>query len=210
MIEFQSGPGLSLTVRARLRASLLVLAGGESRRMRRPKAALPIGQTTFLQWILDRLGAAFEETIVCGSVSGVPPTFRVVADNHPGAGPLAGIEAGLGAMTRDVAFAVACDMPLVSVALARHILASSAGYDAVAVRLGGVSEPTCAAYQRSALTRLTAYLDGGGRRAAEGLALLRTRYLDEAEFAGAGFGLQELANINTPSDYEALGASFRA
>ena len=45
-------------------ATLLVLAGGASRRMGRPKAWLEVGNTILLRWVADRLGSKFNEVIV--------------------------------------------------------------------------------------------------------------------------------------------------
>src|SRR2546428_3658644 len=47
-----------------MQATLLVLAGGESRRMGRPKAWLEVAETTLLRWMVERLGPAFSEVIV--------------------------------------------------------------------------------------------------------------------------------------------------
>lgn len=38
-----------------MEASLLVLAGGDSRRMGRPKAWLEVGDTTLLRYVVERL-----------------------------------------------------------------------------------------------------------------------------------------------------------
>src|SRR2546427_606965 len=47
-----------------MQATLLVLAGGESRRMGRPKAWLEVGETNLLHWMVERLGPAFSEVVV--------------------------------------------------------------------------------------------------------------------------------------------------
>ena len=38
-----------------LTATLLILAGGESRRMGQPKPLLPVGSTTLIEWVVARL-----------------------------------------------------------------------------------------------------------------------------------------------------------
>ncbi|MGH7918678.1 MAG: NTP transferase domain-containing protein, partial [Candidatus Dormibacteraceae bacterium] len=78
--------------------TLAVLAGGASRRMGRPKAMLPLGGMTLIEWVVRRLGPSFAETLVAtGPDSPLPESlepFRVL-DAWPGAGPLAGIEVAL-------------------------------------------------------------------------------------------------------------------
>ena len=47
-----------------MQASLLVLAGGDSRRMGHPKAWLKVGGTTLLRYVVDRLAPTFSEVMV--------------------------------------------------------------------------------------------------------------------------------------------------
>src|SRR6202158_5643864 len=76
-----------------MQATLLVLAGGDSRRMGRPKAWLEVGEMTLLRWMIERLGPAFSEVVVSFAepeqVERLVP-FRLVFDRKRMAGPLAG------------------------------------------------------------------------------------------------------------------------
>jgi molybdenum cofactor guanylyltransferase len=180
-------------------ATLLVLAGGASRRMGRPKALLPVGGSTLIEWLVARLAPAFDDLLVAARDPGqLPPGLRhrLVADLHPGCGPLAGVEAGLAASTHDTLVAVACDMPRVTARLARRLAGAAGGalVDAAVPRLGGRPEPACAAYRRSAAGPIAAALSAGRLRAADVLADLRVRWLDDEDAA-------LFANLNTPADY---------
>ena len=63
--------------------SLVILAGGLSRRMGRDKAALPAGDGTLIEHLARRLGPVVEETIVAGgSVTPNLPDVRLVADRQ--------------------------------------------------------------------------------------------------------------------------------
>ncbi len=166
---------------------------------------LPVAGTTLLGWLVARLGPAFAETIVCGSdPSVVAPGLaaRFAPDHRSGAGPLGGIEAGLAASRHDVVFAVACDMPRVPEVLARWLVKASSGHDAAVPRLLGRAEPTCAAYRASSLALISEQLERGGFRAADALARLRVRYADERELTALGVTALQLANLNTPEEYE--------
>src|ERR1700716_1078030 len=83
-----------------MQATLLVLAGGESRRMGRPKAWLEVGETTLLRWMVERLGPAFSEVVVSFAepeqLEELVP-YRLVFDRQRAAGPPAGIVGGAGA-----------------------------------------------------------------------------------------------------------------
>src|SRR2546428_3889190 len=145
-----------------MQATLLVLAGGESRRMGRPKAWLEVAETTLLRWMVERLGPAFSEVIVSFAEpeqleEHVP--YRLVFDRRRAAGPLAGIEAGLTAARHEVTFAIACDMPYVTRGVAEMAVAAARGCDAAMPRFGGRAEPGCAAYPPSSLAAGSAALD---------------------------------------------------
>ncbi len=189
-------------------ATLIVLAGGRSERMGRDKATLPVAGVTLLEWIVRTLGPSFRETIVAGASA--PSGARAAADLHAHAGPLAGIEAGLRTARADRAFVIACDMPRVSARLATLLLERSVGHDIALPRVADLDQTTCAAYARSVLPRITAFLDSGGRRVATLIASLDAVRLDEAELARAGIGRDELADLDTPADYDAFVASLRA
>src|SRR5215470_3539017 len=180
-----------------LRATLVVLAGGDSRRMGQPKALLPVGSTTLIEWLTARLAPEFAHLVVAArGPERVPAGLRahLVPDLHAGAGPLAGVEAGLTASPHDVVVAVACDMPAVSAGLLRRLADAANGADAAVPRIGGRPEPACAAYRRSAAAPIARALAEGRRRATDVLADLRVRWLDD-EVPGL------FANLNTPEDY---------
>jgi molybdenum cofactor guanylyltransferase len=189
-----------------LQATLVVLAGGDSRRMGRPKALLPVGGTTLIEWLTARLAPQFAHLVIAGrGPERLPQGLRphLAPDLHPGAGPLAGVEAGLAASPHDVVVAVACDMPAVTTDLLRRLAhaAGDARIDAAVPRVGGRPEPACAAYRRSAAGPIAAALAAGRLRAADALADLRVRWLDAEEPA-------LFANLNTPDDYRAFLAKY--
>jgi molybdopterin-guanine dinucleotide biosynthesis protein A len=181
-----------------LPATLVVLAGGDSRRMGRSKALLPVGGTTLIEWLTARLAPGFAHLVVAArEAERLPPGLRprLVNDLHAGAGPLAGVEAGLAASPHDVVVVVACDMPAVTAGLLRRLAeAAGEGVDAAVPRVAGRPEPTCAAYRQSAAGPIAAALAAGRLRATDALAGLRVRWLDGEDPA-------LFANLNTPADY---------
>ena len=180
-----------------MQATLLVLAGGESRRMGRPKAWLEVGQTTLLRWMVERLGPAFSEVVVSFAepeqLEELVP-YRVVFDRKRAAGPLAGIEAGLTAARHEVTFAIACDMPYVTRAVAEMAVAAARRCDAAMPRIDGRAEPVCAAYGRSSLPAVKAALDGGRLKAADLATQLDVTWLE-------GLDPDLFRSLNTIEDY---------
>ena len=188
-------------------ATLVVLAGGSSRRMGRPKHALPVAGVTLLEWIVARLGPTFAESIV--SCAPAPAGMRGVADRRPAAGPLAGIEAALLAMRTERAFVVAVDMPYASPPLAAALLARLGVHDAAVPRTSGRPQPTCAVYAGSAAAKIGAYLDRGERRATGALEHLDVVFVDTDDLHASGIAASELRDLDTPADYDAFLASLR-
>ena len=189
-----------------MEATLLVLAGGESRRMGRPKAWIevrqPQGDTVLLRYVVERLGPAFSEVVV----SFAEPEqmeqhlpYRVVFDRKRAAGPLAGLEAGLLSARHEVVFAVACDMPYVTQSTAQLAVAAARSCDAAIPRHDGLYEPVCGAYRKTALPAIVGALDAGNYAAHDVVESLDVTWLE-------GLDADEFENLNTPSDLERFHA----
>jgi molybdopterin-guanine dinucleotide biosynthesis protein A len=187
-----------------MQATLLVLAGGDSRRMGRPKAWLEVGDTTLVRWVAASLAPAFSEVIVAFAepeqIEELVP-HRVVFDRRASAGPLAGLEAGLTAARHEVVFALACDMPYVTRSVAEIAVAAVRGCDAAIPRIDGRPEPVCAAYRRSALPAITAALNAGSYKASELIDQLDVTWLE-------GLDPELFRSLNTPEEYERFRGAF--
>ncbi|MBX5465650.1 MAG: molybdenum cofactor guanylyltransferase, partial [Clostridia bacterium] len=187
-------------------ASLILLAGGASRRMGRDKALLPFGGEPLITRIARRLAPVAAEVVV---VANRPEPylrlgFRVVPDppGLEGEGPLAGLLAGMRAATRESCLLVACDMPFASPCLARLLLAPlQEGWEAALPAPGGREHPLFAAYRRALAPDVAAALAAGVRRPLDFLAGRRLRRLEEAEIAACGSPGLLLANVNRPEEY---------
>lgn len=189
-----------------MEASLLVLAGGESRRMGRSKAWLKAGETFLLRYVADRLAPAFSEVMVSFAepeqLEQLIP-YRVVFDRRRHAGPLAGLEAGLEAARYEVLFAVGCDMPYVTPELAELAVVAARGCDAAIPRHDGLSEPVCGAYRKTALHEIANALDAGRYTAHDVAEYLDVTWLEGQDPA-------QFESLNTPADFERFNAALSA
>jgi molybdopterin-guanine dinucleotide biosynthesis protein A len=187
-----------------MQASLLVLAGGGSRRMGRPKAWLEVGDTFLLRYVVERLAPAFAEVMVSFAEPeqlAEPLPYRIVFDRKRSAGPLAGLEAGLLVARNEVIFAVACDMPYVTQDVAQMAIAAARRSDAAIPRIDGRPEPVCGAYGRTALPAITEALDAGRLKTADAIADLDVTWLE-------GLDRDLFRSLNTPEDLERFHAEF--
>jgi molybdopterin-guanine dinucleotide biosynthesis protein A len=189
-----------------MEATLLVLAGGESRRMGRPKAWIEVGDTVLLRYVVERLAPAFSEVVVSFAepeqMEQLVP-YRVVFDRKRSAGPLAGLEAGLISARHDVVFAIACDMPYVSPATAEVAVAAVRRCDAAIPRHDGLFEPVCGAYRKTALPAIVGALDAGNYTAHDVVMDLDVTWLE-------GLDVNEFESLNTPADLERFHAALAA
>src|SRR5437764_9686309 len=100
-----------------IRTAGVVLCGGQSSRMGRPKAWLPFAGELMLPRVVRLLGEAVAPIIVVAApgqdLPPLPSKVKIVRDEEKGRGPLQGLSAGLAALEgeADAAFASSCDVP---------------------------------------------------------------------------------------------------
>jgi len=132
--------------------SAVLLTGGKSTRMGRDKALLPVPGSTLLLWqrqlgVLDELRP--EECFWSGQPrAGVPDRLRVVADEIPGAGPLAGISACLDLMRSDLLVVLAIDLPRMRASFLGDLLRRCSSNQGAVMRHGNFYEPLAAVYPK--------------------------------------------------------------
>ncbi len=184
--------------------SLVILAGGLSRRMGRDKAGLPAGDGTLIQHLARRLAPVVDETIVAGG-SGRHhlPGLTTVDDRYPGLGPLAGIHAGLLAARSPFVWVVGCDLPDVDPGLAALLYGLAGDVDAVVPRIDSEPQGVCAVYDRALAPRIERLLAAGERRVKMLLAASNVRYVMPEELRAVDPELRSFRNLNTPEDYRA-------
>jgi molybdopterin-guanine dinucleotide biosynthesis protein A len=156
--------------------TVLLLAGGGSRRMGRDKPAIPFpgaGDPPLVARVHGLLAPLAARCLVAGPGSFDLPC-RVVPDAPGIPGPLGGLIAGLVASETELVLVAAADLPLVEPRLAQYLVDQARdrpGAEAVVCRRDGRLEPLFALYRRSAAERLQEAATGlTGRR---GLSLQR-------------------------------------
>jgi molybdopterin-guanine dinucleotide biosynthesis protein A len=100
------------------RVSVVVLAGGTSRRFGDDKLAAPFGRGTVLDHLLGALPGGWPVVLVGPPRATARPDARWVREQPPGGGPLAAVAAGLSLVATPLVAVVAGDMPFAAPALA--------------------------------------------------------------------------------------------
>lgn len=201
----------------------IVLAGGRSRRMKADKAGLDVGGRTLLEHVLAQVEPLFDEVLIslspgqerplrvgstrndaAGPGKSLPSvrrpavrmSVRVVEDEAPGFGPLAGILAGLREARNDACMIIACDIPDIDVPLLEALAGTTCGSEiTVPVGPSGLFEPLFALYRKSIIPRIEALLAAGERSVLPLFNICRTALV---QFDDPG----RLRNLNTRADLE--------
>lgn len=190
--------------------TLLINAGGASRRMGRPKALLPAPGSglPLIRHIAERLLPLAGALLVIANDPASAAALeglggRWLTDAFPDTGPLGGLATGLAA--RDGwHICVACDLPFVQPAVFRYLLAQAdENWDALIPLVGGQAQPLHALYHRRCLAAIEAALRAGERRMDSFLPQVRTRFVPEEALRAIDPDLRSFVNVNTPEEWAA-------
>ncbi len=186
--------------------SLVIQAGGQSRRMGQDKALLPFLGQPLIQRGIARLSHLADEVLVTTnhpenySFLGLP----LYPDIIPDRGALSGLYTALHAARYGTVMVVACDMPFVSPAL----LGAQAdwlelGYDAVIPCGEGGTEPFHSVYRRSTCLKLAfEAIQAEKWRVDAWFSKAHIRYLEAAEIERLDPSGMSFWNVNTPEEFQ--------
>lgn len=203
--------------------SVLILAGGRSSRMGRDKMWLDLDGIPLIEIVARRLLPIAGEIIFSSDdsprldalVARLPVPAVVAPDHYQGAGPLAGLQAGLLAANNAMVFTVATDMPFVNPSLVTAMIDHCGDEDAIVPRVyvadldGPQPEPLHAVYRKSCLPAIEAALSKGRRRMVSFLDDIRVCYVEDSVLRQLDPHLHSLQNINTPEEWAAVIAGLR-
>ena len=183
----------------------IILAGGKSKRMGKPKADLDIGGRPLIDRVIDRVRLVCEHVVI---VTRRPLDFldhdlTVVKDLVPGQGPLGGLATGLAFSRHHWSLVAACDLPFLKVGVLRYLIEQALeepeGPRAVVPKTQGGWQPLVAVYSSPCIKPALRLLAAGGRK------------VDDLRFQGVGWhsveaarflpfdpGLESFINVNTP------------
>jgi molybdenum cofactor guanylyltransferase len=185
-------------------ATAVVLTGGKSSRMGRPKALLPFDGEPLIVHIVRHLKRVFAETVVVAAPEQELPLLPValVRDQVAYQGPVSGIYRGLKAATKEVCFVTSCDAPFLDLALISHLLSEISDCDVVVPFWQERFQPLHAVYRRSVAPLLHEQLERGELRPIFLYDKVRTRKVHEDEIRTFDPEGMSFLNMNSPADYD--------
>jgi molybdopterin-guanine dinucleotide biosynthesis protein A len=187
----------------------IVLCGGRSERMGRPKAWLPFGDELLLPRVVRLLRQAVDPVVVVAApdqdVPPLPDGVAVVRDEAKGRGPLQGLAAGLAALRgqAEAAYASSCDVPLLRPAFVRRMLELLGDHLICVPHVDGRLHPLAAVYRLDVLPTIHRLLAEDRLRTSALCDAVPARVVEPAELEDVDPDLQTLRNLNTPEEYEA-------
>ncbi len=197
----------------------IILVGGRSSRMGRPKPWLDLAGRPLLARVVEQARTWTDEIVLVAAphqdlpplpaAGAAPPT--VVYDDHPGAGPLPALAVGLGAMRASWALALPCDAPFVHPSVVAHLMeARGDDVDAVIPIWDERPQPLVALYRRRLAPRVRALVAAGERRLhalADGPGICRVSAATLRALDPAG---ESFRSVNTPEEFAAAQAAWHA
>jgi molybdenum cofactor guanylyltransferase len=181
----------------------IILAGGKSSRMGRPKALLPFGNEPLIAHLVRTLERSFNSVVVVAAPDQELPLLRakVVRDEVAYQGPVGGIYYGLKAAIGTAAFVTSCDAAFLSLPLISFLRSQILNYDVVVPYWQARFQPLHAVYRRSVLPLLKQQLERGELRPIFLYDKVRTRKVGEEEVRRFDPEGLSFFNMNAPEDY---------
>lgn len=182
----------------------VLLAGGQSRRMGRPKALLPWQGRTLAEHLIEVVTPLVSSGLVVGTYDlSLPKGWAACLDDHPGQGPVGGLATALPRLDTPYGVVLSCDVPLLSTAALCHLLEARGTAPAACFRTSdGQCHPLVGVYAQSLGTHFRQAL------AVRQLRLLRVLNTLPLTVVPCPASLEAaLTNVNTPEQYQQLYAA---
>jgi molybdopterin-guanine dinucleotide biosynthesis protein A len=192
-----------------VQAGGIVLCGGQSSRMGRPKAWLPFAGEIMLPRVVRLLRKVVRPLVVVAApdqeVPPLSPDVAVVRDEEKGRGPLQGLAAGLDALLgqAEAAYLSSCDVPFLQPAFVRRLLDLLGEKSVCVPHVDGYHHPLAAVYRLDVAGAVDRLLAENRLRPFFLFEAVPTRIVEAAELAEVDPTFQTLRNLNTPEDYQA-------
>ncbi len=172
--------------------------------MGRDKGLVLLGGKPLVQHVLDRVAGLGEDVLITTTDTQdyAFPGVRLVPDDVPGAGVLAGLRTALVAARGETVLVLACDTPFVSRPLLEYLLSESGRAQVIVPRRGGEYEPLQAVYARSCLPAVEAALSAGEGRMVAFYPRVSVLSVEDETLARYDPDGLSFFNVNTPQDLE--------
>jgi molybdopterin-guanine dinucleotide biosynthesis protein A len=191
--------------------SIVIQAGGQSRRMGQDKGLVPLNSVPLIEHVISSLIGLADETIV---TTNHPDNYQylnlpLASDKYPGAGALTGLQTALEAAQGEHVFVIACDMPFVNSDLVKYIFSNAGKADVVVPHFEDKFQPLHALYQRNnCLLAIKQALSENQKRMISFYPLISIHKISSQQIKTFDPAGQSFKNINTPKELAQAEQTF--
>jgi molybdenum cofactor guanylyltransferase len=189
----------------------VVLCGGASIRMGRPKLSLSFGDETMLARVVRIVGEVVSPVVVVAAPEQelplLPAKTLIARDEIANQGPLAGLAAGMTVLESSIqaVYASSCDVPLLQALFVQTMVDALGERESVIPRDGQYHHPLAAVYRTSLLPRIRQLIADRRLSASLLVEVSDSRTIDVDQLRSVDPDLASLRNVNTLDEYrEAL------
>jgi molybdenum cofactor guanylyltransferase len=187
----------------------IILCGGQSKRMGRPKAWLPFGPEVMLQRVVRLVSTAVGPLVVVAApgqdLPELPSHVNIAYDVISGRGPLQGLETGLSSIstTVDCVYLTATDVPFLQPGWVALLADRIEDNDLAIPFIDGFLHPLAAVYRRSSVLPEVRHLLAVERmRPVFLMERLRSVMLSTEDLRSVDAEMGTIWNLNSPDDYQ--------
>lgn len=186
------------------KVSVAILAGGQSRRMGRDKALLPVGGRPVIERVIQCVMPLSDDVTI---ITNTPEKYyhlgcRTESDVYPGKGSLGGIYTAIHMARYSYCLVVACDMPFLNPNLLQHLMTLTSGFDVVIPHIKDFPETMHAIYGKGCLEPIKWRLLADHLKIITFFEDVRVRYVERDDVARFDPNFYSFLNMNTPADWE--------
>ena len=190
-----------------MNVSAIILAGGNSSRMKYDKEFIKIGDEFLVHKQIKKLRRIFEEIII---VSNNPEHYeglnvRVVGDILEGKTPIIGLHAGLVNSNKKYNYCIACDMAYINIDFIKHMVGLIDNHDAYVAIHQNFIEPFNAIYSKNIVSTIESFVAKKNLGFQRLIKELNTYYIGEKKISFFQQEYDMFKNINNEKDL--IGAS---
>jgi len=185
--------------------SIVIQAGGKSRRMGTDKGLVQFKSTTLIEFIFDQVKHLSSDLIIISNKADDYQKFGfpVYGDVFHDVGGLAGLHTGLVNSKNEKVLMLGCDMPFHNLELLNYMIGLSKEFEIVIPKTGDDKyEPFRAIYSKSNLDLLEKIIKEGNRRMISILKHVNSREVSTEELEKFGALDRLFFNVNTREDLE--------
>lgn len=181
---------------------LIILAGGQSRRMGQPKASLTFKGTTFIEHIYNALHTSVQQVYISSQENYPMSDAILIQDEYQDCGPLGGLHASLKHSAYAWNWVVTCDTPLINSKVYNEMSNSlSSTSKGVVISVENKTYPLIGIYHRSLHVELDKHLKAQNLRV---MSFVKEQQFDVHIPKDEKDWKNIIVNINTPMDYNKL------